>query len=132
MRFAIASDEGKTVSCHTGHCKCFVVFDIVDNLPKLVEVRENSHTAHAQGLCNPAEDHSHEQAHQHHSHGSLVDALADCRVLISQGMGRRLIEDLQSHNISSIVCNTPIVMDAARLFVSNELPHCQGKVCSKC
>ena len=130
MRFAIASDEGTTISSHTGHCRCFVIFDIADNLPQLIEIRPNSHTAHAQGLCGTGENHS--QEHQHHSHSGLLSALADCQVLISRGMGKRLIDDLLSHNITSILCDDQIVTEAAHLFASNKLVHSQRHVCSKC
>jgi predicted Fe-Mo cluster-binding NifX family protein len=122
MRIAIASDDGAAVAAHTGRCRGFVIYEVSGHTAVHVEHRVNTFTAHARGECSG----SPEAGDQHHSHGPLIDALNDCGVLITRGLGPRLIADLGERGIESYVCNTELVEDAARQFVQGRLARAAG------
>ena len=118
-RFAVASEDGITIAGHTGRCRHFVVFDVEDDTPKLVEVRTNRFTAHALGQCDPGNEPAHNR--EQHGHGSLLDELNDCQALVCRGMGQRLVEDLLTRNITPVFCEKSIVAEAAQQYARGEL-----------
>jgi predicted Fe-Mo cluster-binding NifX family protein len=124
MRVAIASDDGRNVASHAGRCACFVVFEFESRALIGQGVRQNSHTAHARGQCS-GEEHS----HGHRDHGSLLDALSDCQVFISLGMGPRLRADLASRGIEAVVCQETDARRAAELFSEGHLASAGQGTC---
>jgi len=127
MRIAIASDDGQIIASHTGQCRSFVIFDIDQQSATRVEHRANTFTGHARGECDGA----HEHGAGHHSHGPLVEAISDCRVLVTRGLGPRLVADLAAHGIDAYVCQAERVEDAARLFAQGQLPRAAGTGCCR-
>jgi predicted Fe-Mo cluster-binding NifX family protein len=127
MRIAVASDDGVQVAAHTGRCAGFVIFDVSGQDATRGEFRRNTFTAHAQGQCSGG-DHAH-AAHAHHSHGPLLDALADCRVLVTRGLGPRLITDLANRGIEAYVCQATHADDAAGQYARGQLAKAVGCGC---
>ncbi|MGD2110633.1 MAG: NifB/NifX family molybdenum-iron cluster-binding protein [Phycisphaerae bacterium] len=124
MRFAIATDDESQIAAHTGRCRGFVVYDALDGTASRVEFRANDGTAHARGECTEG---SHSPADSaHHSHEPLLDALADCKALVTRGMGFRLVTDLRSRGITPFVCAAQSVGEAAALFAKGQLPQGPG------
>lgn len=126
MRIAVATDDGTHIAAHTGRCAGFAIFDEANGDVVSVEVRPNTFTGHARGQCGGE---SHAEGHSHHSHGSLLDALGDCAVLISHGMGPRLYQDLQAHGIGAVICRETEAQTAARKFARGELTTVEGSPC---
>jgi predicted Fe-Mo cluster-binding NifX family protein len=124
MRLAVASDNESDIAAHTGRCRGFVIYDVIEGEPKRVEYRPNDSTAHARGECS-GESHQHGHA-GHHSHGSLLEALSDCQALVTRGMGPRLVVDLNSQGIAPHVCDVEDVDQAARLFAKGQLTRVEG------
>ncbi|HNQ21632.1 MAG TPA: NifB/NifX family molybdenum-iron cluster-binding protein [Phycisphaerae bacterium] len=118
-RVAFASDDGTAIAAHTGRCACFVIYNVADGQAPRVESRANTFTTHAQEGC--AGPHAPGPPAGHHSHASLLDALADCQVLVTRGLGPRLLADLGARGIDVCVCNADGVEDAARLFAAGQL-----------
>lgn len=127
MRIAVASDDGAGVAAHTGRCAGFVVFDIGAQEAARVEYRVNTFTAHAQGQCQG----THSGAGEHHSHGALMDALSDCSVLVTRGLGPRLIADLASRGIEAYVCEAERAEEAAQQFAAGRLARATGCGCCR-
>lgn len=127
MRIAVASDDGAQVALHTGRCRGFVVFDVAGQDAARVGYRENTFTAHARGECTG--EHAPAEPHGHHSHGPLVEALADCQVLVTRGLGPRLVADLSTRGVDAYVCTVDRVDDAARLFALGQLPRVTDRTC---
>jgi len=126
MRIAVATDDGIHVAHHTGRCAGFLIFDDADGDVVQVESRRNDFTDHARGQCSGE---GHGAAHAHHGHGSLLAALSDCQVLISRGMGPRLVKDLAANRISAVVCAEVDAAQAARRLVRGELVAAEGASC---
>ncbi len=133
MRIAVASDDGVQVAAHSGRCREFVVFDVVDGKATRVEGRANRHTHHAQGQCG---GHGHQHGHQHgHAHGAapadvapghgchggILAALGDCKVFVAGGMGRRLVAGLLASGVTPYACAGGTVDEAAEAFASGKL-----------
>jgi predicted Fe-Mo cluster-binding NifX family protein len=113
MKVAIASDDGQVISAHFGRTQGFVVFDIEGKEVKKQEYRENTFTGHARGL--EGADHSVDR------HGPILEALKDCGVVISHGMGRRIYDDLKNAKIDVYVTEETEVKRAIELFLKAEL-----------
>lgn len=124
MRIAVASDDGAQVAAHTGRCRGFVIFDLMGQTPARVEYRSNTYTAHARGQCQGG----HTDA-GHQGHGALVEALADCQVLVTRGLGPRLVADLARRGIDAYVCSVERVDEAAELYARGQLPRAPGTGC---
>jgi predicted Fe-Mo cluster-binding NifX family protein len=127
MRIAIAADDGEHVAAHTGRCRGFVIFEVAGQEATRVEYRPNAFTAHARGECH--EDHTPSEPSSHGSHGPLVDALNDCRVLVTRGLGLRLVADLAARQIDAYVCVNDRVDEAAALYAQGRLPRAAGRTC---
>ncbi len=127
MRIAVASDDGVNIAAHTGRCRGFVVFDVSGPAAIRGEYRPNTFTAHAQGACTGA----HATPHEHHSHGPLLEALHDCRVLITRGLGPRLVADLAAQGIDAYVCTAERADDAAQQYAQGRLPRAAGTGCCR-
>jgi predicted Fe-Mo cluster-binding NifX family protein len=127
MRIAVASDDGMDVAAHTGRCRGFVVFDVSGQEATRREYRANTFTAHAQGKC--AGDQG--TVHEHAAHGPLLDALGDCRVLVTRGLGPRLVADLSARGVEAYVCDATQAEEAARQYAQGRLTRAAGCGCCK-
>ncbi len=132
MRFAIATDDGTSISEHTGRCRGFMIYEAADGRARKLEHRPNTGAAHASGECAHGQQEAHADRHASggHSHAPLLDALSDCRALVTRGLGPRLIADLKDNGISVFVCNASDVVEAADLLAKEQLPVGDG--CGAC
>ena len=113
MKVAVASDDGKTISAHFGRTRGFVIYDVDNGEVKMHEFRPNTFTGHARGL-----EHA---GHDIDRHGPVLAALADCAVVISHGMGRRLYNDLRTVGIESFITDEIDVQTAVEAYSRGEL-----------
>jgi predicted Fe-Mo cluster-binding NifX family protein len=119
MKIAVASDDGVNVALHTGRCRGFVIYEVAEKSAIRLEHRDNGFTAHALGQCGG--EHSHEPGSSHHSHAPLVDALSDCRALVTRGLGPRLVVDLAARGIEAYVCLAEGADEAAEQYAQGIL-----------
>jgi len=131
MNIAIASDDSVKISSHTGRCKGFVIFKIQNKKAIRKDYRENSFTDHTHNKCNNTNFPDIE--HNQHSHSSLINALSDCKALITGGIGPRLITDLNLQGIKVYVPTINNVEEAADLFAKGKLSDIisPGSCCHK-
>jgi predicted Fe-Mo cluster-binding NifX family protein len=124
MRIAVASDDNENICGHVGKCKGFVVLNVENGKILTKEVRKNSFTNHFNRSHNSEhQNDSHQRGHGlKDGHKRLAQGLKDCDYLISHGMGRRLIEDIESQGIKTIVTTEQNVESAA---ISLELGNLQ-------
>jgi len=136
MKLAIPSNDRLTLSPHFGRTAGFLIFEVVDGNIVHEEYRLNAFTNHATGQHNQyghlghlrrdghPEDHGHngkQDQHGHHSHERIVDALCDCEVVISGGMGYRLQVDLKQAGKQIFITHVSEVRKAVELFLQNSL-----------
>jgi predicted Fe-Mo cluster-binding NifX family protein len=121
MKIAIASDDGKNISSHFGKTRGFVVFEVEGKEVKAREYRLNTFTGHARGG---------EGMHNIDHHGPILDALKDCNVVISCGMGRRIYDDLRAAGIESFITDEINVDNALKLYLEGSLIDKPDMSCS--
>jgi predicted Fe-Mo cluster-binding NifX family protein len=117
MKIAVASNDGKKISAHFGRTKGFVIFEIENGEIKSREYRLNTFTGHARGFSHD------DPEHHKYTHPAIIEALKDCKVVISHGMGRRLYDDLTSAGIDVYVTDETDVDKAIELYLKGELTN---------
>jgi len=122
IKIGIASDDGKNISAHFGRTMGFVIFSIDNNKIISKEYKPNTFTGHARGI----EGHSNMSS----THSSIIEALKDCKAVISNGMGRRIYEDLRAAGIEAIITTETDVDKAIELYLAGSLKDNPDSGCS--
>ncbi|RKZ29636.1 iron-molybdenum cofactor biosynthesis protein [bacterium] len=113
MKVAIVTDDKKTIASHFGRAAGFVIYEIENTEIINEEYRPNTFTGHARGM----ED----AGHRLDPHGPVLAALADCDVVISHGMGRRIYNDLKSANVEVFITEETNIANALDSFIKGSL-----------
>ncbi|MFC2131009.1 NifB/NifX family molybdenum-iron cluster-binding protein [Bacteroidota bacterium] len=121
MRIAVASDDGMKISSHFGQTKGFAIIDINDDGKMNKSYIKNTFTGHARGMHN---SHDHTNKHQ-----TILNALTGCDVVISNGMGRKIYDDLTNAGIKPIITDETVVDTAIKLFLDRKLTDHPDKGC---
>ena len=131
MRIAVATDDNVNVCGHVGKCRGFIIFDVEDGQIINKEIRENSFTNHFNRRHSDGEHH-HSPDRGHGSadgHQRLAEGIKDCDYLVSHGMGRRLIEDIESLGIKTLVTVELDAETAAINLESGKLKQNDSGIC---
>jgi predicted Fe-Mo cluster-binding NifX family protein len=126
MKIAVASDDQINIADHFGRTRGFIVYSITGNKIAQKEYIENNVTGHSQGHHH---EHGSEHGH-HHSHEGILNALKESEVIISKGMGRRLLEDFESAGKKVFITWALQADDAVKLYLDGNLLHNPDKSCS--
>ena len=114
MKIGIASDDQVMIAQHFGRTRGFVIADILENTVRSKSYRVNDFTVHMQGG-----DHDHGE--HGHSHSAILDALADCDLVIARGMGQRIYDDLKQAHIQALITSEETVENAVQAFLKGAL-----------
>jgi predicted Fe-Mo cluster-binding NifX family protein len=107
MKVAIASDDQKTISHHFGRAAGFVVYEIKDGKAGGSEYRQN--IGKSKGECGTCD------------HGAMIKNVADCKFVISHGMGQSIYNDLTAKGIIPLVTDEDSVDTALEKFMGESL-----------
>lgn len=107
MKVAIASDDRKTISHHFGRALGFAVYEVTDGTAKAPEYRQN--VGKSNGECGSCD------------HATMIKNIADCKFVISHGMGQRIYNDLVAENIIPFVTDEDEVEAALKQFLEGGL-----------
>lgn len=129
MKIAIPSMDGNSLSMHFGRSRGFIIYTIDNQYISGKEYRNNDFTGHAQGL-HQEHNHDHDHSHQGHSHNGILNALADCEIVIAGGMGQRLFSDLTQVGKNIYITHETNPETAVKLFLENKLDSNPEKCCS--
>lgn len=113
MKIAVASDDGQAISAHFGRTRGFIIYDVDGKNVKAREYRPNTFTGHVRGL-----EHA---GHEVDRHGPVLSALADCAMVISHGMGKRMYDDLRNAGIQSLITDETDIKAAVEAYLRGEL-----------
>ncbi len=122
MKIAIPSNDQTTIARHFGRTAGFMIFDIDKDKVLSKEYKTNTFTGHAKGQ-------HHEKEHNHSHHG-IFNALADCKIVIAGGMGRRLYIDFEKKGLEVFVTSENNIEKALELFIKNDLDNNSDKCCN--
>lgn len=117
MKIAVSSDDGKTVCGHFGRCNVFIVFDVVGDRIRSKEFRRNYYIH--RGLGEYSSDHKPDERNL--SHQEVLWILNDCHSVVSQGMGRNVIDDLKEKNIEPIITDEVNAETAVQAYIEGKL-----------
>ncbi len=119
-KIAIATDDKTNISMHLGRCKYFAIYTIAPHEVVSREYLENTFTRHRK---SPAEcEGAKMPGVVDHSHEELLKALSECRVVLSGGIGQRLIDDLKQAGIRGyVVADEGGIEDLVQKYLQGEL-----------
>ena len=133
MKIAVVTEDEKTICQHFGRAPLYVVFTAEDGKITGKETREKFGHNHimAQGGHGPHEHHSHGgQGGQHgfdtasqNVHATMADAIKDCEVMITGGMGMGAYYSLKQYNIEPYISDVPDIEQAVKLFLDGKLTN---------
>lgn len=131
MRIAVASNDNINITGHVGKCRGFLIIDVENGEILRKEVRKNSFTDH---VLEKPEESKHSSGHgaghgNNDGHKRLADGLKDCKYLISHGMGWKLVEDLKTLGIESIVTSELNAETAAIRLEEGKLKMIDDLIC---
>jgi predicted Fe-Mo cluster-binding NifX family protein len=106
VRVAFATEDGETISNHFGQAGSYRVIHVEGAGRTDLGLRPKPH--HEQG------------SHQPSLHGSMLDPIADCQVLVAGGMGAPAWEKARQAGLEVILAGGPIE-EAAGAFARGEL-----------
>jgi predicted Fe-Mo cluster-binding NifX family protein len=119
MKIAIVSDDHQTISAHFGRAKFYEVFTITDGR---VAARETIARSNPQLLPTATSDSAPNGHHQHnHDHNAMIVPIADCKALVTRGMGMGAHVSLQEHGIQPIITDVTEIQDAVDAFIAGAL-----------
>jgi len=124
MNIAVASDDQVKIANHFGRTRGFLIFTVEENKIVGRKYIENNFTGHVQG-----QHHDHSGEHHHHSHKGILDALTECKVVISRGMGRRLLEDFDAVGKQVFITHVENADEAVKQYLDGNLFHDPDKSC---
>jgi predicted Fe-Mo cluster-binding NifX family protein len=131
MRIAVATDDETNVCGHVDKCKYFMVLDIENGQIQKKEIRKNSYTNHHQLTNdNGSNRKKHTKGHGNSDfHKLLAEGLKDCDYLVSYGMGKKLMQDLEANSIEPMVTVETNVESAAIKLEMGKLKTNDSLVC---
>ncbi|MEI7556509.1 NifB/NifX family molybdenum-iron cluster-binding protein [Candidatus Chlorohelix sp.] len=113
MKIAVATNDGKTISVHFGKSQYFMVVTVDEGKEVARELRDRSVPSAAAAL-GFAEDEANTPKHN-------TDHLADCKVVISRGMGGGMLWFLQQAKYRVILTEVANIDRAINEFIEGRL-----------
>ncbi len=128
MLAAVATDDFLTITGHVGRCNGFLIYDVEEGKINGVSQRENNFTLHR--MQGGQHQHSHSDGHQAHSHSGLAIGLKDCKCLIANAAGGRLVADLERNGIEVILTLLSDPETAVIAYSKGELKFDENATCN--
>ena len=124
MKIAAVSDDGITISQHFGRAAYYVVVTVDNDEIVAREKREKLGHAHMSGETHA--DGSHLRGHgfdaaSQSRHSQMLDAIADCEVLLARGMGAGAYASIRAAGITPVLTDIPAIDDAVRAHLAGTL-----------
>lgn len=131
MKIAAISDDELTISQHFGRAPYYVVVTVDEGRVVAKETRPKSghhiFAAHQPPKLAPGERHGYDEGSQSR-HASMAEAISDCQVVLSGGMGWGAYEAMQSYGIQPIVTDVRDIDEAVGLYLAGRLPNLMERV----
>jgi predicted Fe-Mo cluster-binding NifX family protein len=131
MKIAAITDDGKTISPHFGRARYYQVYRIEDGAIAGREQRDKM------GHHDFAHEHDHDHDHHHEGrhdprghgfgrgaasrHARMIEAIADCDVILVRGMGQGAYLALGEAGIKPIVTDIESIEEAVQAYLDGEI-----------
>jgi predicted Fe-Mo cluster-binding NifX family protein len=126
MKIAVVSDDEWTISQHFGRAPYYVVLTVENG--KIVDKETRPKAGHYVFAADeppelaPGERHSYD-AGSEAKHAAMAEAIRDCQVLLTRGMGWGAYESMQSYGIEPVITDVKGIYDAVFLYFKGKLPN---------
>jgi len=117
VKIAAVSDDGQTISMHFGRAKFYVVLTIEDG--KIVAREQREKMAHHHSANEPHQLHEGKEVPHGFSpaeqdrHFQMAEAIKDCQMLLTRGMGGGAYFSLEKVGIQPIITTIASIDEAA-------------------
>jgi len=126
MKIAVISDDEVDISQHFGRAPYYVVVTIEDGkiIAKETRSKAGHHTfaAHEPPKLAPGDRHGYDAGSQSR-HAAMADAISDCQVVLTGGMGWGAYEAMRGYGIETIVTDVKNINEAVELYLVGKLPN---------
>jgi len=126
MKIAVVTDDGRTISQHFGRAPYYAVLTVEEGRVSGQELRDklgHAHFAHEEQAGPHQEDprgHGFGPA-SHDRHIRMAQAIADCQVLLSRGMGWGAQESLRQAGIQVVMTDLADIPEAVGAYLAGTL-----------
>ena len=127
MKIAVVSEDGVTISQHFGRAPFYVVLTVENGKVVAGEKREKAGHAQFEGEAHGKDApgsaprrHGFDAAAQGR-HARMVEAIADCSVLVARGMGAGAYESIKQAGIRPVVTDVADINEAVQAYLAGTL-----------
>lgn len=126
MKIAVVTDDGRTISQHFGRAPYYAVLTVEEGRVTGQELRDklgHAHFVHEEQAGPHQEDprgHGFGPA-SHDRHIRMAQAIADCQVLLSRGMGWGAQESLRQAGIQVVMTDLADIQQAVGAYLAGTL-----------
>ena len=123
INIAAVTDDGTTISQHFGRAKFYEVLFVENGKVVKRERREklgHNNFAQEEHHHHSGEQHGQDQ-HSHNKHVSMAEAIKDCQILLSRGMGNGAYQSLLQLNIKPVVTDIKNIDDAVQAVINGSI-----------
>jgi predicted Fe-Mo cluster-binding NifX family protein len=110
-KIAFPTDDGETISRHFGQATHFTVLSLSDGRLGASELRDKSSHRHG----------DHAAAGGAHPGQQMVEAISDCQMVISGGMGAPMLARLEAAGLRVYLTREESITAAAQAFLGGQL-----------
>ena len=124
MKIAVVTEDEKTISQHFGMAPLYMVLTVEDG--KITGKEKRAKMGHGQfggqHGAHPAGPHGFDAASQNR-HAGMAEAIKDCQVLITGGMGMGAYYSLKDYKIEPVITDVRNIEDAVKQYIEGKLPN---------
>jgi predicted Fe-Mo cluster-binding NifX family protein len=123
MKFAMITDDGKSISRHFGRAPYYLVLTVENGQVIGREMLDKLNHNH---FAQEPHEEAHDQPHgfspaEQDRHGRMLQPISDCEALLCGGMGAGAYQSLQSAGICPIVTDLLDIDEAARAYIEGSI-----------
>jgi predicted Fe-Mo cluster-binding NifX family protein len=123
MRIAVITDDGTNISRHFGRAPFYAVFTVENQKVVKREMRDkmgHQQFVHEEGLLDERGRHGFGPGSEQR-HAAMAQAIRDCDVLLSGGMGWGAFESMKQAGIKTVVTDMASVEEAVQAYLDGTM-----------
>lgn len=123
MKIAAITDGGTNISQHFGRAPFYAVYTVEDNNIVKREMRDkmgHQQFVHEEGLVDEQGRHGFGPGSEDR-HAAMAQAIRDCDVLLSGGMGWGAFESMKQAGIKTVVTDMASIEDAVQAYLDGTI-----------
>jgi len=122
MKIAFVTDDGETITQHFGRAGSYLVVEVDGKDEKSRELRDKmGHTHFKKQGETHSESKDHNSPENHIKHVQMMDAIADCDIVICGGMGKGAYVSIVSLGKEVFMTNSLNINEALKSYLAGDL-----------